>query len=81
MSCVCDSCMRDEDEVEIHHICEDCLDDPPVGPSAAQVLEVLGEAPELDPSQVKDLPQAYVDLCSTLERTRQLAIKYGAGAG
>jgi hypothetical protein len=27
MSCVCDNCQRGEDEVEIHHTCEDCVAD------------------------------------------------------
>jgi len=36
MACKCDNCQRDEDEVEIHHVCEDCM--APAQPAASNEI-------------------------------------------
>lgn len=88
MSCNCDCCMRDEDEVEIHHTCEECLNDGEkadlIHKVSAQALNEIVFGSETDDSMVEHLvtchadtlPDAYRDVCRKMEKVKALLERY-----
>lgn len=88
MSCNCDVCLRDEDEVEIHHTCEDCLSDGAkedlIHKVSAAELNSIVFGGETDVSMVEHqitchadtLPEAYREVCRTVEKVKGLLARY-----
>lgn len=68
--CTCDNCQRGEDQVEIHHKCEECLADEALAASRVGVVEVppsLDKVWDLllevqsDPAEVAHILECHLD--------------------
>jgi Lon protease-like protein len=86
VSCRCDNCLRGEDEVEIHHSCEDCLKDAdsPRGLTAAlrKALDLLEElptsqekVPSMAAASAHDLSHSYIELAASVELAKEVLLK------